>query len=180
MGIASLSKGDLFMKYNIIHSPASESTPNHMILPVIVYQEVEGDFAQIFEKNHWKGIWTNGVFDYHHYHPDTHEVLGVVSGEAKLMIGGEKGSELKVKAGDALLLPAGYGHKCLEASDDFKVVGAYPTEATFETATSYEDINAINMKVNNVKLPEYDPVEGNTGPMFKEWHNIYQCNTFIK
>ncbi|WP_414049342.1 cupin domain-containing protein [Macrococcus animalis] len=168
------------MKYKIIHSSTSESTPNHMILPVIVYQDVKGDFAQIFKQNQWTGIWTDGVFDYHHYHPDTHEVLGVASGEATLMIGGESGSKITVKVGDALLLPAGYGHKRLEASHDFKVVGAYPTDNEVETLTSYDDINAINMRVNNVTLPEQDPIEGSTGPMFKEWHNIYHCNTFLK
>ncbi|ATD31024.1 cupin domain-containing protein [Macrococcoides bohemicum] len=168
------------MKYKIIHSPVSKSTPNHMILPVIVYQEVEGDFTEIFKHNQWTGIWTNGVFDYHHFHPNTHEVLGIASGEATLMIGGESGSQLKVKQGDALLLPAGYGHKSLEASKDFKVVGAYPTDIDVETLTSYEEIQTINSTINSVKLPEHDPIEGDKGVMFKEWHNIYYCSTYVK
>jgi hypothetical protein len=33
---------------------------------------------KIFETNKWSNAWTNGIFDYHHYHSITHEVLGVV------------------------------------------------------------------------------------------------------
>ena len=165
------------MKYKIIHAPISPSTPNHMILPVIVYQTEETDFESIFKENGWKSIWTNGVFDYHHFHPNQHEVLGVKQGDALLMIGGEHGQRIEVKRGDVLLLPAGYGHKRLEQSDDFKVVGAYPDDRNVDTLTAYEDINKMNSIINAVALPATDPVYGNTGPMFKEWHNIYRCST---
>ncbi|WP_414054187.1 cupin domain-containing protein [Macrococcus equi] len=168
------------MQYKILHSPVSESTPNHMILPVIIYQQVTGDFKEIFARNHWQGIWTNGVFNYHHFHPDSHEVLGVARGSATLMIGGENGSKVSVSAGDALLLPAGYGHKCIESSSDFSVIGAYPSEQPFKTLTSYTDLDTINQTINSVMLPEYDPVEGDSGAMFKEWHNIYHCGTYVK
>lgn len=168
------------MKHKIIHCPVAQSTPNHMILPVIVYMEAEGDFKEIFETNHWQGVWTNGVFDYHHFHPDTHEVLGVQSGSATLMIGGESGQKIHVKQGDALLLPAGYGHKRIEATHDFTVVGAYPTDKSFQTLKTYDDLNDINKTINSVMLPDYDPIFGDTGPLFKEWHNIYHCGTYVK
>ncbi|MGV2875723.1 cupin domain-containing protein [Macrococcus capreoli] len=168
------------MRYQILHSPVSPSTPNHMILPVIIYKTVEEDFKSLFQHNHWHGLWTGSVFNEHHFHPDTHEVLGVVSGQATLMIGGENGSTIEVVAGDALLLPAGYGHKCITASKDFTVVGAYPTDQPFETCTQYDQLQSINQTINSVMLPEYDPIEGNSGPMFKEWHNIYHCGTYIK
>ncbi|MCE4955920.1 cupin domain-containing protein [Macrococcoides caseolyticum] len=168
------------MKYKILHSPVSNNTPNHMILPVIIYQDINADFKTLFTQHHWHGIWTGSVFDYHHFHPDTHEVLGVLSGEATLMIGGDLGSKITVKKGDALLLSAGYGHRLIEARSDFKVVGAYPEDQSFQTLTNYESIDAINRVINAVKLPEFDPIEGNTGAMFKEWHNIYHCGTYIK
>ncbi|GGB00878.1 cupin domain-containing protein [Macrococcus hajekii] len=165
------------MKHTILHRPTSPSAPNHIILPVILYHDVEGSPAELFKQNGWHHIWENGVFDYHHFHPNTHEVLGVKSGEAELQIGGENGQIVTVKMGDVLLLPAGYGHKRCSQSADFKIVGAYPTEQAVDTETSYNDLNDVNKIINRVALPETDPVQGTTGPVFREWHNIYHCNT---
>ncbi|PKE48117.1 hypothetical protein CW677_04815 [Macrococcoides caseolyticum] len=165
------------MKYKIVHTPISPSIPNHMILPVIIYNTEEHHFETLFENNAWHNIWTNSVYDYHHFHPNQHEVLGVKSGRATLLIGGENGQNITVTQGDVLLLPAGYGHKKLDQSDDFTIVGAYPDTTAAQILTSYEDINEVNKMINTVPLPDTDPVGGNTGPMFKEWHNIYQCST---
>ncbi|TDM12233.1 cupin domain-containing protein [Macrococcus lamae] len=165
------------MSYKIIHAPVSPSTPNHIIYPVIVYPQSVTDPAETFKKNGWHGIWENGVYDYHHFHPNAHEVLGIKSGDAELMIGGENGQTLKVKAGDVLLLPAGYGHKLLSQSDDFKIVGAYPNEQEVETLKSYEDLTKIQSQISSVMIPETDPVEGDSGPMFKEWEGLYHCST---
>lgn len=165
------------MSYKVIHAPVSPSAPNHIILPVIIYQEQVEDASELFKVNGWHGLWENGVYDYHHFHPNAHEVLAVKSGEAELMIGGENGSTVKVKAGDVLLLPAGYGHKRLSSSRDFKVIGAYPEKIDVKTAAAYTDLAAVNSEINSVKLPVTDPVFGNKGPMFKEWHNLYHCST---
>jgi uncharacterized protein YjlB len=72
-----------------------KSIPNNK-LPVIIYKGIfsargnEGAkwLEDKFAENHWKNSWRNGVFDYHHYHSNTHEVLGVYSGEALLQLGG--------------------------------------------------------------------------------------------
>ncbi len=165
------------MSYKIIHAPVSPSTPNHIIYPVIVYPQAVTDPAATFQSNGWTGVWEDGIFDYHHFHPNSHEVLGVRSGEAELMIGGEKGQKLKVQTGDVLLLPAGYGHQCLSQSNDFKVVGAYPEDKNIELLTSYDDLTKIQSQVSSVMLPDTDPVEGNSGPMFKEWAGLYHCST---
>ena len=45
---------------------------------------------------------------------------------ARVRLGGDGGVVLDVKAGDALLLPAGVGHQNLGASADLLVIGAYP------------------------------------------------------
>ncbi len=108
--------------------------PNNPRLPVIIYLSAmsitRDDPAALFEKTFsahgWPPQWLDGVYDYNHYHTEGHEVLGVVSGQARLMLGGPGGQVVEVNKGDVLLLPAGTGHCNLRSSADLLVVGAYP------------------------------------------------------
>ena len=102
--------------------------------PLIVYagaiDPAAGDpaaaFEDLFRANGWSDGWRNGIFPFHHYHSTAHEVLGIARGAAELRFGGEQGKTFQVKAGDAVLIPAGVGHKRLSATPDLMVVGAYP------------------------------------------------------
>ncbi len=148
----------------------SESVPNNQRLPVLHFNVSvrNPDFESLFAENGWSGIWKNGVFTYQHYHSGAHEVLGVASGTATLLIGGPGGRAFAVKTGSCLILPAGTGHQNLGSSADFQVVGAYPPHqhADIQTSTATEEMLA---RIKGLALPETDPVQGPSGPLTKLW-----------
>ncbi len=150
---------------------ASGWVPNNPRLPVVFYQRLDlpGDFATVFAGNGWTGIWTDGVFDYQHYHTGAHEVLGVASGTATLLIGGPGGRKFDVGRSDCLILPAGTGHRNLACSSDFKVVGAYPPGQHADKQTSAAT-DGMLARIASVSLPKADPVHGHDGPMLQIWH----------
>ncbi|MBW3544458.1 MAG: cupin domain-containing protein [Bacteroidetes bacterium] len=151
--------------------------PNNPRLPLLLYRQVfpypEGlrdKFKNTFEQNSWGGSWTNGVFEYHHYHSNAHEVLGVYSGRATLIFGGPGGQEVEVSKGDMVVIPAGVGHFCKKASDDFKVVGAYPKgQEDYDVCTEQDNLKEKQKNIEKVALPLTDPVGGKKGPLLKEW-----------
>ncbi len=83
-------------------------------------------FERCFASNGWTNAWRNGVFDYQHYHSNTHEVLGVYAGHARIQLGGPDGAVHGLAAGDVVVISAGWAHCRISASADFAVVGAYP------------------------------------------------------
>src|SRR5690606_28246148 len=136
-GLASISiPNNIFMAAANVKSEKYQFKDDGRIpnskLPLLIYRGVLSDkedaskVIDVFEANNWTNSWDNGIYSYHHYHSTSHEVLGVYAGSALLHLGGESGERLRVKAGDVIIIPAGVGHKKLEASNDFAVVGAYP------------------------------------------------------
>lgn len=111
-----------------LHLASDGRTPNSPH-PVLIYRQLPlagpspaEAFERLFDSHLWPSAWRGTVYDYHHYHSTAHEALGVASGWARVMLGGDNGQEVELKAGDALVLPAGTGHCALEASADFQVV----------------------------------------------------------
>ena len=127
-------------KASTFHFKDDEIIPNHPKWPLVIYRgavrlpknlDPAAVFEELFESNGWGNSWRNGIYDYVHYHSRIHEVLGVARGEGKVQFGGHLGRTLKVKAGDAAILPAGTGHQCLSASKDFLIIGAYPPSGKY-------------------------------------------------
>jgi uncharacterized protein YjlB len=152
--------------------------PNNRTLPLLVYpQALAGSdldpsrCRELLAENGWGGAWVDGVFPYHHYHSNAHEVLCVVGGSASLAFGGPDGETVRVEAGDAVVIPAGGGH-CNEGSEGgFSVVGAYPRgQESYDLRTGEEDERPeVLENIRNVPLPESDPLFGEKGSLLGRW-----------
>jgi uncharacterized protein YjlB len=147
-------------------------------MPFLVYKgaiSLHGDHPEktiegLFGANGWGGMWRNGVYDFLHYHATVHEALGVARGHARVRFGGDKGKEFEIAAGDVAILPAGTGHQCFGASDDFCVIGAYPPGSQMHvTRPTPENHRKALKTIPEVKLPETDPVMGEDGPLLRLW-----------
>ena len=127
-------------------------------------------FEQLFTANDWRGSWRNGIYDYHHYHSTTHEVLGVFRGSAKVQLGGEKGMVYDVSPGDVIVIPAGVAHKNLGSSADFGIVGAYPEGRKWDMNYGKPgERPRADRTIAQVPLPAKDPLYGPAGPLFDHW-----------
>jgi uncharacterized protein YjlB len=104
-----------------------------------------------------------------HYHSTTHEVLCIFSGRAKLLFGGEQNPgrvEAEVGAGDAIVVPAGVGHRLLEDLDGgFEMVGGYPQGCSWDMCYGKAGEEEKARKVGEVKWFEKDPLYGDDGPV---------------
>jgi uncharacterized protein YjlB len=127
-------------------------------------------FEATFQKNGWTNAWRDGIEDYHHYHSNAHEVLGIASGSATVRFGGEDGETVGVTAGDVVVVPAGVAHALINASDDFLVVGAYAGgRSPNEMRDDPKALAPARQSIAQVPLPDTDPVDGPTGPLVKLW-----------
>jgi uncharacterized protein YjlB len=163
--------------------PPAGRFPNNPKLPLLAYRPSAGEgalpasgeelarfFEETFSRRGWPAAWRNGVYGFHHYHSTAHEALGIYGGSARVRFGGEDGVVLEIRAGDAVVIPAGVSHKLEESDGNLRVVGAYPAGqipdllrgGAGETAAAAE-------RAANVPPPEGDPLMGPGGPLAALW-----------
>lgn len=155
------------------------TTPNNARLPLVLYpnavetprtRDPAAIYEELFAVHGWTGSWRNGIHGFLHFHARTHEVLGIVRGEAQVQFGGDKGRSLPVKAGDVVVLPAGTGHRLLSASQDLLVVGAYPSSGPYDQWRPGEISHREALeRIAAVPAPAQDPVYGRDGPLTRLW-----------
>ena len=152
--------------------------PNNPNLPLLVYPGVLSEAQRqpssckgLLAENGWGGAWVDGVFSYHHYHSTSHEVLCVVSGEARIDFGGPEGVAVEAGAGDVVVIPAGVGHRNAGSSGGFRVIGAYPRgQENYDLRTGEDgERPEVLENIRNVPLPEADPLFGEDGPLLRQW-----------
>ena len=162
---------------HLMLSTPSGGVPNNP-LPLIIWPRVVPDdqedkaawFEKTFAQHGWPPAWRYPIFPYTHYHPNTHELLGVAEGWAEVLFGGDSGRMVTLRAGDAVLIPAGVGHKQIHASDDFIAVGAYPEGMSPETLRDEPDkLQHSLVQIKQVPMPTRDPFTGKVGAMTEIW-----------
>lgn len=149
--------------------------PNNK-LPVLIYKNAlkyigAQDFELCFSQNGWTNNWTDIILPYDHFHSNTHEVLGLKSGQAQIMLGGKNGKVIQVEAGDVLIIPAGVGHHSIDNSLDYQFVGGYPNGADWNLKIGLTDSDRtfIRDEIAQIPIPDTDPVYGVDGPLFAYW-----------
>lgn len=118
----------------------------------------------LFEKNNWSNAWDFGIFEYHHYHSTTHEVLGIYTGKTTLQLGGDNGVTITLEKGDVLVIPAGVAHKNLGKEDDVGCVGAYPDGREYDMNYGRPgERPRTDDNIAAVPLPATDPISAAGG-----------------
>lgn len=157
---------------------AGGAVPNHPRWPLLVYPaalppataDLAAAFEQLFDRNGWPAAWRNGIYPYHHFHCEAHEVLGIYSGEVTAQFGGDDGIVITARPGDVIVLPAGTGHKKCASRGTLGVVGAYPAGQHPDLCTPLlSGPRQHAAAVARVPRPQSDPVYGEGGPLLTYW-----------
>ncbi|KAL4809370.1 RmlC-like cupin domain-containing protein [Aspergillus unguis] len=117
--------------------------------------------------------WVYTMYSQTHFHSTSHEVLGVVSGSARLCFGGEENPdrfEPTVAKGDLIIVPAGVGHRLLnevrDAPGPFEMVGAYPRGMSWDMCYGRQGEDS-GRNIGNLDWFQQDPLYGKDGPAMR-------------
>lgn len=179
MGILNNVKAQMIITPEMLYFKDDGIIPNNKY-PLLLYRNAftERDetgavwLEEKFLSNNWSNSWRNGIFIFQHYHSITHEVLGIYSGEALVLLGGDKGEKITVRAGDIIVIPAGVGHKNL-GDKNLGVVGAYPNGMPVDIMRGEPgERPRTDQNIAAVPFPDKDPLHGMSDGLKKIWKNI--------
>lgn len=167
------------MKTEIYASKPGERIPNNRLPLLLHCNAIPGGGVEAveacFRKNGWSNNWhIQGLFSYAHFHSTTHECLGCARGwiDLKLSIGPGGWTQLRVTAGDVILMPAGVSHQDVGHSDDNIVCGGYPGGQDWDSIRPEflsEDLYDQACKtIMSLPIPDRDPVSGEG---IQHWHD---------
>lgn len=148
-------------------------------LPVLLYKKAtklpllfKGRRVRaLFQKHHWTNNWRSGIYTFPHYHSNTHEVMGVISGQTIIRVGGDNGVKIRIEKGDVVLIPAGVAHQNLRGEKDVICIGGYPQGKDYDmNYGKKEERPAADEKIAKVKVPGFDPVNGKGGSVHAIWN----------
>ena len=147
-------------------------------LPAILYRhalELPNLFKaayvkKLFARHGWTNAWDAGIFTYSHYHSITHEVLGFYKGSTNILLGGDNGRQLRVEAGDVLIIPAGVAHRNLDQEQNVACIGAYPGGSDYDINIGKPgERPGTDQRIAAVPIPSEDPVYGIEKGLVKIW-----------
>ncbi|KAH6692482.1 cupin domain protein [Plectosphaerella plurivora] len=158
-------------------APTADAPNNR--LPVLHYRGVlpwplsEASVVEFLTANKWEHRGTWGHIDLRHFHPNSHECYGIFQGTSTLLIGqieAGNGAKIHVAAGDVIVLPAGTAHSSLESSSDYRYIGVYPQGCPrWRNEFGKNDPDSFRDVIDQVGMPEADPVYGENGPLMQLW-----------
>jgi uncharacterized protein YjlB len=152
--------------------------PNNARLPLLIYRHAlnlprhdpASAIEDLLEENDWCNSWRDGIYTYHHYHSNTHEVLVVFSGSSEVQFGGPEGVSQEIAIGDVVIIPAGVAHKNLGSNDNFGVIGAYPEGRDWDICRGRKgERPAADERIARIPIPRGDPIYGPDGPLAAFW-----------
>ncbi|BCH24172.1 hypothetical protein [Mesorhizobium sp. L-8-3] len=164
------------MAPSLIRVFEADGIPNSA-LPLVIWKDrlpgaarEGGPACALYRRNGWSGTWVYTVYPFWHFHTHGHEVLGCVGGRARIGFGGDAGIVIDVERGDVAVVPAGVGHRKIQATDDFLMAGGYPPGQQGNIVRSGElDDKRIAAEIGRVGLPESDPVTGLADGVVTVW-----------
>jgi uncharacterized protein YjlB len=151
--------------------------PNNEFLPVLHYKNVlqlgilfnGWRIRKHFKRNGWSNSWRNTIYDFDHYHSNTHEVMAVIKGKATLILGGDDGQKITIEKGDVLIIPAGVSHRNASPATKCRCIGAYPNGIDYDMRYGTDEGTKALENIKQVKVPDKDPLFGNGGEIRHYW-----------
>lgn len=117
---------------------------------------------QITTVSGWTSPWVWGIYEFHHYHSTAWELLVCVSGSAQVELGGPNSGVpvITVQHGDVILIPPGFVHKQVTATNDFALLGSYPSADVHIDTLRGEPTQEQRQSIFNCPPPIKDPMFG--------------------